>query len=345
MTLPDRLDDSESTISESEYCKAQASARLLCGGNSLRTNYSSCLKFTALALGLHKRSFQLFLLARHEQLCLPIWRMRKRKHAALDDVAFAGDNSASSDSRKLRALPRRGRSRKIAAEPEDAAVTAGDADFAARARPLERPGTVSEVTDMPITALDVTSACVPNPTSKRRRVGDTPSAPLNPDGCTLRDQTSADYSRNGNDSQHTSPAPPAQSCGNCGSTMTAGGWTKSKLLPTKICSACYGYERRNLKCRPLPAARPSSHCCGNCGTHTSSKNQWADSKLLIGQKLCRPCFEYEKQHSKGRPLSLVQRARNRAHIVSECANCRSKTTADGWCSSVVHPASKLYGSF
>ncbi|KAJ7727930.1 hypothetical protein B0H16DRAFT_1589755 [Mycena metata] len=271
--------------------------------------------------------------------------MRKRKHAALDDVAFAGDNSASNDSRVLRALPRRGRSRKIAAEPEDAAVTAGDADFAARARPLGRPDIVSGVTDMPVAALDVTSPCVPNPTSKRRRVGKTPSAPLNPDGCNLRDQTSADHLRNGNDSQHTSPAPPAQSCGNCGSTTTSSRWTKSKLLLTKICHACYQHEKKHSECRPLPVARPSSHCCGNCGTHTSSDNRWVDSKLLTGQILCRPCFEYEKQHSKCRPLSLIQRAGNQAHIVTECANCRSKTTSGGWCSSVVHPASKLYGSF
>ncbi|KAJ7725085.1 hypothetical protein B0H16DRAFT_1595214 [Mycena metata] len=280
--------------------------------------------------------------------------MRKRKHAALDDVAFTEGNSTSSDSRVLCALPRRGRSRNMAAEPEDAvdaAVTAEGADLAPRARPVEgdiqhgRPDAVSEVTDIPVAALDVTSACVPNPASKRRRVGDTPSAPLNPDGCILHDQTSADHSRNGNDSQHTSPAPPAQSCGNCGSTTTSSRWTKSKLLPTKICHACYQHEKKYSQCRPLPAARPSLQCCGNCGTHTSSDNRWADSKLLIGQILCRPCFDYEKQHSKCRPLSLIQRAGNRSHIVSECANCRSKTSSSRWCSSVIHPESKLYGSF
>ncbi|KAJ7771723.1 hypothetical protein B0H16DRAFT_1514486 [Mycena metata] len=145
------------------------------------------------------------------------------------------------------------------------------------------------------------------------------------------------------------PSPVIQ-CGNCSSTKTSSGWHDSKILVgVNICSACDRYERRHLKCRPLSLAqrpRPSRTVdpeCGNCGTRKSSKNEWRNSTLLIGHKICCTCYAYEKKHSKCRPPSLIQRAQERAtQLQTECGNCRSKTSTDSsWHSSILQPSVKL----
>ncbi|KAJ7043211.1 hypothetical protein C8F04DRAFT_1074052 [Mycena alexandri] len=137
-------------------------------------------------------------------------------------------------------------------------------------------------------------------------------------------------------------------CGNCSSTGTASGWHSSKILVgANICSACDRYERRHSKCRPLslaqlPRRTVDPEDCGNCGTRTSSKNEWLHSTLLIGHKICCTCYAYEKKHSKCRPPSLIQRAQERAQLHTECGNCRSKTSADSiWHSSILQPSVKL----
>ncbi|KAJ7184248.1 hypothetical protein C8R46DRAFT_455087 [Mycena filopes] len=121
-------------------------------------------------------------------------------------------------------------------------------------------------------------------------------------------------------------------CANCASVQTTNGWHTSKILDSaNICSACDHYERRHAKCRPLELVQQPRRTvdpeCGNCGSHTSSKNEWLRSALLIGHKVCSTCYAYERKYSKCRPLSLIRRAEERlqSQTVTECGNCRRKT--------------------
>ncbi|KAJ7725110.1 hypothetical protein B0H16DRAFT_1595287, partial [Mycena metata] len=152
-----------------------------------------------------------------------------------------------SDSRLLRALPRRGRSRNIA-------VNSATDDELAAPRPLHVSSAAADTQPDPVPEeADTTDVGnVPTRISKRRRLdvqtSSTPGSSRDPlhDNETYVGHSAAENDGNG----LAPPPPPARSCGNCGSTTTSGGaWYNSKLLLVKICRVCYRYEKKHTKCR------------------------------------------------------------------------------------------------
>ncbi|KAJ7725097.1 hypothetical protein B0H16DRAFT_286362 [Mycena metata] len=274
--------------------------------------------------------------------------MRKRKHTALDDASFGEDEAPLSDSRLLRALPRRGRSRNIAASAatdDELAASSPRPPHVSSAATDTQPDPVPEATDT-TAALDGLVS-VPTRTSKRRRLDAQTSSTA---GSSRNTGTSVGHSAGENDGNGLAPPPPpARSCRNCGSTTTSGGaWYNSKLLLVKICRACYQYEKTHSRCRTFDMAerarlkahiRPalqSGQRCGNCGTES---NVCYISKLLF-VKICSGCYQYERSHSECRPK--CRERPQRPQYLTECGNCHSKTThGGGWHNSVANPDSQL----
>ncbi|KAJ7633342.1 hypothetical protein DFH06DRAFT_1101154 [Mycena polygramma] len=104
--------------------------------------------------------------------------------------------------------------------------------------------------------------------------------------------------------------PQTEACSHCRSTVEPHPrWRTSVLEPgRKICKACWMYEWKNRKPRPLVLETKRSQRgvkkCAHCGVTTSSL--WRFSKLEPGRKLCSKCADYERRHGKVRPPALFQ---------------------------------------
>ncbi|KAJ7607988.1 hypothetical protein DFH06DRAFT_1249105 [Mycena polygramma] len=96
--------------------------------------------------------------------------------------------------------------------------------------------------------------------------------------------------------------PAAEVCSHCRSTVVPrDGWRPSVLEPgRKICDACYTYEWKHRKPRPLELEIKRSQRgvkeCAHCGATTFAR--WEFSRVKPGRKLCHPCAQYERTHNK-----------------------------------------------
>ncbi|KAJ7725098.1 hypothetical protein B0H16DRAFT_1332972, partial [Mycena metata] len=107
-----------------------------------------------------------------------------------------------------------------------------------------------------------------------------------------------------------------KACINCKSTTTAGRWIGSRLVPGTVCNACYMYEKRHNRQRPLSLIQhrplsgiprapllPGSNGCSNCATQSTSR-LWSRSVLTSGWVLCTTCSRYERKQKCHRPKRL-----------------------------------------
>ncbi|KAJ7607989.1 hypothetical protein DFH06DRAFT_210709 [Mycena polygramma] len=115
-----------------------------------------------------------------------------------------------------------------------------------------------------------------------------------------------------------SQPPEEKTCSHCRSTVTPC-WQYSTLTAgCEVCYACYGYENKHYKSRPLELEMKRSQRgvkeCAHCGV--TSSLSWEYSKLKLGSKLCHPCAQYERTHKKVRPPALFQRSQRRGPTTS-----------------------------
>ncbi|KAJ7123361.1 hypothetical protein C8R46DRAFT_86413 [Mycena filopes] len=264
--------------------------------------------------------------------CVGNHRLRKRKNVVQSDSTFSDDSdsqdsdvsnfsddlsgesdsisSTLTNSRALRPLPRRGRSRRMLDERDD------DCDGDASQQPRRSRRLNLKETDLGHAVEISPSPSTSTPRSKRRRLNDP-----------CESSTLAQNSRHLAKSSPPSKVPldDQSRCANCNIPWNR--LRRGKSSGDKLCASCYGYERTHGRSRPMSLfllAQERAHSkvralslrqraearldpslsiqCANC---KSSSSRWALSKLLGGVNICQTCHRYERIHSVCRPPSLV----------------------------------------
>ncbi|KAK6977913.1 hypothetical protein R3P38DRAFT_3121063 [Favolaschia claudopus] len=221
---------------------------------------------------------------------------------------------------------------------------------------------VNESEEQPIIPPDYTEfpARVLRPRSQVHQFNPTPSQPsANPPSRSLSPLSSAPDSDSESES-NPPDIPGTQSCSNCHKQASNDGWRNSPLYPgRKRCRACYEYERKHAKLRPvalevrrlqfsrkhLPRSAHKRSAapkfCHNCEVPTNCDHRYW-SRLEPGEGVCEPCHKYELNYNAPRPRWLMERAeemRVRKGIFG-VTKTKSKTDAASTTSSTQNAACK-----
>ncbi|KAJ6468254.1 hypothetical protein C8R45DRAFT_938186 [Mycena sanguinolenta] len=125
-------------------------------------------------------------------------------------------------------------------------------------------------------------------------------------------------------------------CTHCASTTSGNGrWVKSSLVTGQLrCNACYWYERKRGKIRPL---QWDDQQCAKCHKALpKSAGRYSGSDLL-----CRKCYDYEDAKSPAQEQSAEcgpeESASSPTDVgVRKCSHCASTTSSNGrWVKSLL----------